>query len=65
MADVVCETDRLLEGKSNLLRFRQETWLSESDIQLIDRGIASLDRLIASMRNVDSSGEHKSGYVRD
>jgi len=42
----------LLEGKSNLLRLRQEIPLGELELAAIDDGVAALENLVAQLENV-------------
>lgn len=42
----------LLEGKSNLLRMRQEIPLAEAEIAALDDGISALDSLLSRLQNV-------------
>jgi hypothetical protein len=36
----------LIDSKRNLLEMREQIWLSESEMVIVDRGIAALDRLL-------------------
>jgi hypothetical protein len=49
MTDKLIEPGWLLDGKDNLLRMRQEFWLTEADIAILDRAVAALDRLLAEL----------------
>jgi integrase len=42
----------LLEGKSNLLRMRQEIPLTEAEIAALDDGVSALDSLLSRLENV-------------
>ena len=43
---------QLLEGKSNLLRLRQEIPLSEEEVAAVDDGVAAIERLLESLVDV-------------
>jgi hypothetical protein len=49
------QTDWLMAGKRNLLHFRREMRLDAREKRTVDRGIASLEKLIAVLRIDDSS----------
>ena len=42
----------LLEGKSNLLRMRQEIPLTEAEIAALDDGVSALDSLLRRLENI-------------
>jgi hypothetical protein len=42
----------LLEGKSNLLRMRQEIPLREAELAAIDDGVAAFEKLLAQLADV-------------
>lgn len=42
----------LVEGKSNLLRMRQEIPLGESELAALDDGVSALDSLLGRLANV-------------
>jgi hypothetical protein len=42
----------LLEGKSNLLRLRQEIPLNEEEVAAVDDGIAAMEKLLESLAHV-------------
>lgn len=42
----------LLEGKSNLLRMRQEIPLTETEIAALDDGVSALDSLLRRLENI-------------
>jgi integrase len=44
----------LLEGKSNLLRMRQEIPLTEAEIAALDDGVSALERLLSRLQNIPS-----------
>jgi hypothetical protein len=43
---------QLLEGKSNLLRLRQEIPLSEEEVAAVDEGITAMEKLMESLVDV-------------
>lgn len=43
---------QLLEGKSNLLRMRQEIPLREEEVAAVDEGVAAMDKLLAQLSDV-------------
>jgi hypothetical protein len=43
---MLIETSWLLDGRSNLVQLKQELWLTETEIAIVDRGIAALDKLL-------------------
>jgi hypothetical protein len=47
MSEHSTETNCLLNGKKNLTRMRDEISLSDSDMAIVERGIAALNRLLA------------------
>jgi hypothetical protein len=55
MTETLTETIWLLNGKNSLLRMRQELWLTEGEIAVVERGIEAIDRLVALQLN-DRSG---------
>jgi len=46
MTEKLTEASWLLDSRTNLLRMRQEFWLTDGEIAIIDRGIAALDAMI-------------------
>jgi hypothetical protein len=42
----------LLEGKSNLLRMRQEIPLSDAELAALDDGVSALESLLSRLANV-------------
>lgn len=61
---------QLLEGKSNLLRMRQEIPLKESEIAAVDDGVAAFEKLLAQLEDVPTPAGltprqiHNSGLVQ-
>ncbi len=43
---MLIETSWLLDGRSNLVQLKQELWLTETEIAIVDRGIAALDKFL-------------------
>jgi integrase len=43
---------QLLEGKSNLLRMRQEIPLREEEVAAVDEGVAAMDKLLAQLSDI-------------
>jgi hypothetical protein len=50
MTDTSSEANWLRDGKSNLLQLRQELWLSEAEIVIVDRCITALDRVLSNFQ---------------
>jgi hypothetical protein len=55
----------LLEGKSNLLRMRQEIPLGESEIAALDDGISALESLLGRLASVPTPAGPTSVELRD
>jgi hypothetical protein len=47
MTEMLIEAGWLLDGRISLMRLRQECWLTEAEIAIIENGIAALDTLIS------------------
>ena len=47
MTEKLIEAAWLLSSKDNLLRMREEMWLTDAEITIVERGIAALDSLLA------------------
>ena len=60
----------LLEGKSNLLRMRQEIPLKETELTAIDEGVAAFEKLLTQLADVPTPAGptprqlHDSGLVQ-
>jgi hypothetical protein len=46
----------MLDSRSSLLQLRCEPWLTKTQIAIVDRGIAALDRLVAEYEFGDRRG---------
>ena len=46
----------LLEGKSNLLRMRQEIPLSDAELAALDDGVSALESLLSRLADVPTPG---------
>jgi hypothetical protein len=53
MTDIAAETSWLLDGIDNLVRLKQQFWLTEAEIAIIERGISAIDRLLGEPANSD------------
>jgi hypothetical protein len=51
-----CQPSCLLKGKISLLRMREETWLTDRQIAIVDRAIAAFDKLLDEIQSDDRSG---------
>ena len=55
----------LLEGKSNLLRMRQEIPLSDAEIAALDDGVSALESLLSRLENVPTPSGTTPRQLRD
>jgi hypothetical protein len=55
----------LLEGKSNLLRMRQEIPLTEAEIAALDDGVYALESLLSRLQNIPSPSGKTPLQIRD
>lgn len=55
MTEIALEASWVLEGIGNLVQLKQELWLTETDIVIIDHGIAAMNRLFAEFTANDSN----------
>jgi hypothetical protein len=46
MTEMLTETSWLLDGKSNLVLLKEEPWLTELEVAIVDQGIAAIDRFL-------------------
>lgn len=56
MTEKLNEMAWLHAGKAHLLRLRQQWWLTESDVAIVDRGITALELLAIGDANESSQG---------
>jgi hypothetical protein len=58
MTDMSTETSWLLDGIDNLVRLKQELWLTDAEITVIDHGIAAINRFLAEFTATDRNTPH-------
>jgi hypothetical protein len=56
---------QLLEGKTNLLRMRQEIPLNEAELAAVNDGVASLDKLLTQLAEVPTPAGPTPRQLRD